>query len=89
MTDTVSPRTAQAAARLGLRLAEHMIPPGCTIALTKCVPGYEPSARIYAAQPSQVEAAVELLQAATGRVIPSAAVLAALPWGHDLKGVAA
>lgn len=89
MTDTVSPRTAQAAARLGLRLAEHMIPPGCTIALTETVPGYEPSTSVYAAQPAQVEAAVELLQAATGRVIPSAAVVAALPWGQALEDGAA
>lgn len=86
MTVTIDPRTAQAAARLGLRAAGHQIPPGCEIVLTETVPGYEPSASVYAAQPAQVEAAVEQLAAATGRVIPSAAVLAALPREHDLDG---
>lgn len=89
MTDTVSTRTAQAAARLALRLAGHMIPPGCSIALTETVPGYEPGTSTYAAQPSQVGAAVEQLAAATGRVIPSTAVLAALPWEQAVEDGAA
>lgn len=89
MTATISPRTAQAAARLSLRAADHPIPPGCTVVLTTGVPGYEPVTSTYTAQPAQVEAAVELLQSATGRVIPSAAVLAALPREQALEGGAA
>lgn len=72
-TVTVSPRAAQAAARLGLRAAGHQIPPGCEIVLTAGVPGYEPSSHIYAVQPTQVDPVIAAL----------------LPWGHDLEGGAA
>lgn len=80
----VDPDHAQGAARLALRLADHQIPPGCTITLTDAVPGYEPSDSTYAASPSQIEAALDHLRAVTGDDISGAAVVAALPWGHDL-----
>lgn len=73
MTDTVTPRTAHAAARLTLRAAGHRIPTGCEIVLTAGVPGYEPSTHTYAVQPAQLEPALTAL----------------LPWEDDLEdGVA-
>lgn len=52
----ISPRAAQAAARLTLRAAGHQIPTGCSVMLTAGVPGYEPATHTYAVQPTQVEA---------------------------------
>ena len=80
----IDPHHAQGAARLALRLADHAIPPGCTVTLTDAVPGYEPSSSSYAVSPSQVEAALEHLRAVTGDDISADAVVAALPWEHDL-----
>lgn len=80
----VDPAHAQGAARLALRLADHLIPPGCVITLTDAVPGYEPSNQTYAVSPSQVEAAMEHLRQVTGDDISADAVVAALPWEHDL-----
>ncbi len=61
MTVTISPRATQAVARLALRSAGHMIPAGCSIALTTGVPGYEPSTHVYAVQPTQVDPAIAAL----------------------------
>lgn len=80
----VDPRHAQSAARLALRLADHQIPPGCTITLTDAVPGYEPSNSSYTVSPSQVEYALDHLRQVTGDDISGEAVCAALPWEHDL-----
>ena len=55
MTVTISPRAAQALARLALRLAGHRIPTGCGIVLTAGVPGYEPSTHTYAVQRTQLD----------------------------------
>ena len=73
MTVTVSPRAAQAAARLTLRAAGHQIPIGCEIVLTAGVPGYEPATSTYAVQPAQLEPAIA----------------AALPWERPLEDGAA
>lgn len=81
----IDPHHAQGAARLALRLADHLIPPGCTVTLTDAVPGYEPSNQTYAVSPSQVEAAMEHLRQVTGDDISGAAVCAALPWEHDAE----
>lgn len=73
MDTTIDPHTAQAAARLGLRLAGHMIPPGCEIVLTESVPGYEPATHVYAVRAAQLEPALAAL----------------LPWEQTLDGGAA
>lgn len=69
----ISPRAAQALARLALRSAGHMIPAGCTVMLTTGVPGYEPSTHVHAVQPAQLEPAIA----------------AALPWERPLEDGAA
>lgn len=73
MTITVSPRAAQAAARLGLRAAGHQIPPRAAIVRTEGVPGYEPSTHTYAVQAAQIEPALAAL----------------LPWEQTLEDGAA
>lgn len=73
MTVTISPRAAQALARLALRSAGHLIQPGCSVVLTTVVPGYEPSTHTYAVQPAQLEPAIA----------------AALPWERTLEDGAA
>ena len=73
MTATISPRAAQALARLALRSAGHQIPIGCAVMLTAGVPGYEPSSHTYAVQPSQLEPALAAL----------------LPWEQTLEDGAA
>lgn len=73
MTVAISPRTAQALARLTLRAAGHQIPTGCSVMLTAGVPGYEPATHVYAVQPAQLEPALAAL----------------LPWEDDLEDGAA
>lgn len=81
----VAPAAAQSAARLALRLADHLIPPGRTVVLTDAIPGDDPGARAYAVSPSQVEFALDHLEQVTGDLISADAVVAALPWGHDAE----